>query len=243
MDRHRHELDNDILNTHLMKLGQLVVTEEPVSTALARVAEMASSVIDVCDCCGVSLVQGDHVETRAASDDRADDVDEMQYSAGSGPCLQAIEDGRAVNVASFDDESRWPEFIQRARAAGIRASYSVPLTVDDDIVGSINYYSASSAFDPRARHLGDLFATQAAVALHNARTFSGVRDLVGQLREALESRDVIGQAKGILMARHGIDAEAAFDRLRTESQHRNQKLRTIAARLVEEASDVATHAE
>lgn len=229
-------IDNEALTAYLNDLNRLVVSEEPVTAALDRVATLSSTFIEACDSCGVSLVEVDRVVTRAASNDRADRVDSIQYDTGVGPCLQAIADGKPVDVESFEGENRWPEFIDRAKAEGIRASYSVPLIVDEEIVGSINFYSYDRPFSADERRMGELFATQAAVALHNAKTVSGVRDLVGQLREAVESRDVIGQAKGILMARHSLSAEEAFDELRTRSQAANRKLREVAMSVVEEAT-------
>ena len=216
----------------LTELSRVLVADDGLDATLGRVAKLSTTLIDACDSCGVSLVRGGSVSTRAASDDRADRVDEIQYSQGEGPCLQAIQTGDKVHVPSFDDEERWPQFIDRARQEGIRASYSVPLRVDDHVVGSLNFYSIDGAFTDSDEQMGDVLASQAAVALHNARTFNEVLNLVDQLNEALGSRDLIGQAKGMLMARHDIDQGRAFDVLRRESQHRNVKLRTLAEQVV-----------
>jgi GAF domain-containing protein len=224
--------NTDGLAQRLAELGRILIADESLDAVLKRVADLSTTLIEACDCCGVSLADGSSVSTRYASNERADRVDEIQYTTGEGPCLEAITYGRAVRVPSFVDEERWPAFIERAVAEGIRASYSVPLHVDDEIVGSLNFYSASHAFTEPDERLGDMLASQAAVALRNAQTFDEVLNVVEQLNEALMSRDTIGQAKGILMARFGLDADAAFDLLRVTSQERNIKLRSLAADLV-----------
>jgi len=230
----------DELSTRLTDLSRLLVDEESLDSTLDRVANLSTAIVDACDGCGISLVEGEEVETRHASNDRADRVDEIQYSTSQGPCLDAIRFGHAVRVASFEHEQRWPQFIGRALDEGIAASYSVPLQLGDETVGSLNLYSTDGPFSDTDEQLADLLATQAAVALRNAQTFDRVLGLVDQLSEALSSRDAIGQAKGILMTQHGIDADRAFDLLRRVSQHRNEKLRDVAQQISEGNLDVGT---
>jgi AmiR/NasT family two-component response regulator len=99
----------------------------------------------------------------------------------------------------------------------------------------LNVYSrAENAFDEEARALGQLLAAQASVALKNAQVYAAARDLGEGLRVALESRDLIGQAKGILMEREGIDDATAFEMLKTISQHANVKLRDVARKVIDE---------
>lgn len=232
---------SDELTERLTELSRVLIADDGLDASLERVATLSTSLIGSCDSCGVSLASNGRISTRAASDDRADRVDAIQYEHGQGPCLQAIETGAAVRVESFDDETRWHEFIERARVEGIKASYSVPLTVQNDVVvGSLNFYSCGSAFDERDRRIGDLLAAQAAVGLRNAQTFAEALDMVDQLNEALLSRDLIGQAKGMLMARHGLDSDGAFEALRTASQHRNIKLRDVATQVIDGDFDVVS---
>lgn len=232
--------DDDELTERLAQLGRVLLTDGGLDASLDRVAKLSTSLIDACDSCGVSLAIDGKVSTRAASDDRADRVDEIQYSQGEGPCLSAIETGVPVLVDSFRVEDRWMAFIDRARTEGIRASYSVPLRVTDDaVVGSLNFYSTDGPFGDRDQLIGDLLAAQAAVGLRNAQTFADALTMVDQLNEALATRDVIGQAKGMLMARLDLDADAAFDALRTASQHGNVKLREIAEQVADGQLDAA----
>ena len=105
--------------------------------------------------------------------------------------------------------------------------------MDDRILGALNLYSRRvDAFDESDMATALLFSTHAAIALSHAQTRAGDVELTRQLREAIESRDVIGQAKGILMERERVDADAAFDMLRRASQRLNVKLRDVAGRVV-----------
>jgi AmiR/NasT family two-component response regulator len=106
------------------------------------------------------------------------------------------------------------------------------LVTRNQVTGALNLYSLTQSFDSDDLAVAEAFATQAAVALRNAETYQRTRDLVDRLNEALASRDVIGQAKGILMAQARCDPDEAFDILRAESQRRNVKLRDVAAGLV-----------
>lgn len=231
---------DDALATQLVELSRVLTTKDGLDLTLERVATLSTSLVESCDGCGVSLLRNGSVSTRAASDDRADRVDELQYREGEGPCLHAMTTGEPVSVPSFEAEARWPGFIDRAIDEGIKASYSVPLRVDTDIVGSLNLYSSNADFGAEDRRVADMLAGQAAVALKNAQTLKDVLDLVEQLQGALESRDLIGRAKGMLMARHGLTDHEAFQRLRRESQNRNIKLRTIALDVVELRLDLAS---
>lgn len=222
----------DDLNNLVFQLTELVSETTP-GDMLQHIAFLATEAVPMCDCCGVSMVEGDRIVTRAASDDRADRVDHAQYSADEGPCIQAIRTGHEVAVDDFGTEQRWPGFVPRALEAGIAASYSVPLRVKGEVVGSINCYSDGGAFDEHARSTCRAFAAQAGVALVNTAIFERTRDLISQLNEAIGSRDVIGQAKGIIMATEAVGPDEAFDRLRRRSQHENRKLRDVAADIVD----------
>ncbi len=223
----------------LAALGQVLIVEDGLETTLERVATLSVALIAACDACGVALVKDGLVSLRAASDSTADRIDAVQYQLGTGPCLLAIDAGEPVRVDSFAGEERWKDFIESAMQEGVRASYSIPLVIRGDVVGSLNLYSRDHAFDDADERIGALLASQAAVVLRNAQTFDDVLQLVEQLREALASRDVIGQAKGMLRARLGLDDEEAFGVLRTLSQSRNEKLRDVAAKIVDGSIDAA----
>lgn len=171
-----------------------------------------------------------------SSDTLAGHLDEAQYGAGVGPCLQAMETGTAVVADDFTDEARWGDYPGHVVASGIRSSMSLPLTVDGAPTGAFNLYSSSShAFGEQERRRAGIFADQASIALTLLSRQAGGATLNDQLRQALVSRTVIDQAIGIMMGQQqcDADADAAFGLLRAASQRNNRKLRDIASDLVD----------
>lgn len=223
----------DELAHALVELSGLLVDEEPLPEVLRRVAELAVAVVPGCTGAGVTLMDGDTPSTAAHSDPRVLEVDKQQYAAGDGPCLDAIRH-RVINRVDVDQaEQRWPDFAERARTLGIHSFLAAPLVAGGRAVGSLNLYGeAPQAFEPLDDALVALFCAQASIALANARLYSTAVELNGQLEDAIASRAVIEQAKGMLMARHDIGADEAFALLRSWSQQRNRKLRDVAAEVV-----------
>jgi GAF domain-containing protein len=166
----------------------------------------------------------------------AERLDTYQYDNDSGPCVDAIRTGELIGISSLALDNRWPRFAEEAAKEGLQSSYSVPLKVDSRTVGALNLYSLGGRFLDRDEAISRQFAYQAAVTLANAQAYQQAQDLVDNLRVALESRDVIGQAKGIIMERERCTADRAFEILRTLSQARNVKLRDLAQRVVETGS-------
>lgn len=218
----------------LTELSSVLLGEEEVDQTLYRVADLARRTIPGCDAAGVTLTVAGRPRTAAYTDERTLHVDQDQYEAGEGPCLDAIEHRRVNRVDVAEAGDRWPAFLAAAKAAGIRSFLAAPLLVGGDAVGALNLYSRSAdGFDALDETFIALFTGQAAAALANSLRYADLRRLAGQLEEALASRAVIEQAKGILMARHRVDATAAFDLLRSASQQRNVKLRVLAQDLVD----------
>jgi GAF domain-containing protein len=178
-------------------------------------------------------VMNDKVSTSVATHEVAQRADDHQYRTDEGPCLEAVRTGEIYKIDDMSGETRWPHFAPRAAQEGVTSSYSMPLVVGGRILGALNLYSLHSRFGADDERVGQAFARQAAIALANAQAYQKTRDLVDQLNEALQSRDVIGQAKGILMAQESITADVAFERLRTMSQSGNVKLRELAQHIVD----------
>jgi len=226
----------DELNAILLELHELLLDEETLDTALRRVADMAVLAVPACDSCGVSLHEHGRLATRVATDDFATKVDDIQYGLGDGPCIDAVARSEPIRVPDTGSETRWRPFSQQASEAGVVSSLSMPLLVRDRAVGALNLYSRQARFTEHDDAMASTFSRQAAVVLLNAATYQKTRDVVDQLNQALESRDVIGQAKGILMATEKLSADEAFDRLRLRSQRANVKLRDLAKQVVENAA-------
>ena len=209
-------------------VARALLAQEDVQHTLQRIVDLAVDTIDGCDYAGVSLLKARTVDTPAASDDVSKLVDAIQYETGEGPCLDAIREHEVFETGDLGEEQRWPKFSSRARReTGITSMLCFRLFVDGDTLGALNLYSkATDAFDDASRTVGLVFAAHAAVALSTAMHDE-------QMEEALLSRDLIGQAKGILMAREGVTADQAFDMLRRASQRLNVKLRDVAGGVVD----------
>jgi GAF domain-containing protein len=225
--------ESEELSLDLHKLHELLLAEQAVETALRRVADLAVATVPACDTCGVTLAVDGKMGTRVATDPLANQVDEIQYGVGHGPCIDAVHAGEPFRVDDMATETRWPAFCPQAAAVGVAASYSAPLKVGDEVVGALNLYSLAGRFGETDEQVVTAFSRQAAVVLANATTYQKARDLVNQLEQALESRDLIGQAKGIVMVRDGVDADRAFEVLKELSQKRNVKLRDVARQVVD----------
>lgn len=213
-----------------------VVSTESLDDALERVANLSVRTIEGCTSASVTVVDDKGARTPGASDQLAIDLDKAQYASNRGPCLEAIKQGEAMNALDGSDEGRWPEFAKAAASKGVHTTFSVPMRVDGVVAGLNLYGESQDAFSEEAKELAHMFARQAAVVLENSRAYWATRALVDQLTEALETRGVIGEAKGILMARDGLDEEEAFDMLRRASQASNVKLRDVARDVVEDAT-------
>jgi GAF domain-containing protein len=176
---------------------------------------------------GISLRHRDgSIETVAGTDDFVRDLDDLQYQAGEGPCLDAIEEGTVFFVENARHEQRWPRYIPLAVQRGLRAQMGICLFDDGRSVGGLNFYATGNGtVDAGSRQIAELFAEHAAIALGHKRRESN-------LAEALATRQLIGQATGIVMERYGINAERAFQFLVRASQAGNVKVRDVAEELV-----------
>ena len=200
---------------------------------LDLVAELAEGSLSVADAASVSVKTDGKRITPASSQKMATDLDQLQYDEDEGPCIEAMTTGE--EILSFPlEQKRWVKFAAAATADGVHGMYSLPLSADNDTIGALNLYSRrQEGPDDKERELARMFARQAAVVVANSTALNDARQLSDQLQEALQSREVIGQAKGILMLREGYGPDEAFDALKTMSQHANVKLRDVAQQLVD----------
>lgn len=243
LDGHRERPDPlsrlDDTATAVAGLRDLATTEEPLDRVLARLAATAAYAIPDADAVTITLLAGGRPHTVASTDDQARTIDDCQYLADRGPSLHAAHSRQPVRAVVAQDWARWPEFTAAAEEAGVRTYLALPLLLDGDgedmteLVGSLNVYSrTASAFDPFDEKLMALFTTAAAQAVANARRWHQSRDTITNLEKALTSRAEIDQAKGALMAIHGVGADTAFGELVRHSQHQNVKLQDIARRFL-----------
>lgn len=182
---------------------------------------------------GITLLEGQGPTTGAATSPAAAQLDAIQYRCNRGPCLDSYRLKVVTRIEATVTEARWPEFSRDAAAQGIRSTLSVPLVVNGDEVGALNLYSSAEAgFDERDQETGSIFAEHASVTLANAQAYWRTEILRQNLEDAMSTRGVIDQAKGILMAREGLSADDAFERLRRASQRENRKVLELAQEIV-----------
>jgi GAF domain-containing protein len=216
----------------LEDLQALFDDEEHLDEVLDRLAETAVRTIPAAGAVSVTVLvdDGRTAWTPTATDEVVVAIDEVQYEAGQGPCLEAARTRRPVRIGVADTRDRWPAFARAADSAGVRAYLSAPLLLGDEpVLGALNVYGrAADAFDPVDEALIGLFTAAASVAIVNARRYVRARELADHMNAALASRAEIEQAKGVLMAQHAITAEDAFQTLARQSQNTNTKLRDVA---------------
>jgi transcriptional regulator with GAF, ATPase, and Fis domain len=215
------------LATTFGDIARALVAEQDAHATLHRIVQFAVETIDACEHCGVSIVEGRHVRSPAASDAVPALVDRLQSETGEGPCVDAIKDHEVFQTGRLSEETRWPNFAHRASTeSGIESVLSLRLFVDADTMGSLNLYSAQpDAFDEYDVAFGAVFAAHAAVAWSTSRT-------IDNLRKGLQTRELIGEAVGILMARQDVSEAEAFKIMMRASQRLNVKLRLIAEDVV-----------
>lgn len=202
---------------------------DDLQSALDKIVGLAVDTLDACEFAGISLVEKGKITSPAASNDIPKKVDEIQSEVGEGPCIDAIKEHEIFQTGELKLENRWPNFSERAHQdTGVTSILSLRLFIEQDTMGALNLYStAPDAFDDSDVALATVFAVHASVAMSAARRQEG-------LEQKAESRDLIGRAKGILMARSGVNDERAFAMLRAASQRMNVKLRDIAQEVVEQ---------
>ncbi|MDQ3611919.1 MAG: GAF and ANTAR domain-containing protein [Actinomycetota bacterium] len=200
--------------------------EDPHDTLLG-VVRAAVELIPGVEAGSISVVLGRReVRSQVPSGELPRAVDALQNEVGEGPCLDAAFEQQTVRVTNMSREQRWPKFAARAMEAGAASMLSFQLYVEGDNLGALNLYSSQpDAFDDESEHVGLLFASHAAIAYAAAQEQSG-------LQQAVATRQLIGQAQGILMERHKITGDQAFALLVRHSQQDNIKLRELAERLV-----------
>jgi GAF domain-containing protein len=228
----------------LKGLQDALVNTRNIDQFLRELAVLATRAVGSDLSCAMAIGPGARPAKVACSDPAAAKLEALVSALDSGPTRRAIRDGRMIRI---DDTAahahglaarpQWPEFSRHAAAHGIRSCLALPLSSDGQPIGALNLYARDpGAFgEAEARRAAD-FAANASGALAVAIRLASDATLIDQLRSSLASRTVIDQALGIIMARENCTQARAFAVLRAASQHRNVKLRDIAAGLVTDVS-------
>ena len=232
-----------LLAVQFAGMTRALLAAENVADVLQRVVTTAREVIPAADMVSVTLRSEDgRYHTPVETDPVAEQLDKVQYRLGEGPCVDAARpDGPAYTFSDhMADEPRWPRFGKAAAERGYGSMFAVALmTETHPMSGALNVYSRGRGGLTAADiDTGLLLATHASLALAVTQATNAAELRAAQLTRAIETRDVIGQAKGILMQRRGISADEAYEVLRRSSQQLNVKLFEIAETLAARSGEL-----
>lgn len=228
------------VGAQLRRVSAVPAADDVVDAALRLVVALARATVGGADGVSVSLRRRGRLSTVAASDTTILAMDADQYATGEGPCVDASVEGRWFHTPALASETRWPAFSPRAQALGINAILSSPLVANDSPVGALNIYSRTAgAFAAEDQQLAGVFAREASTVLAGAGIDVTEDEIDARLQDALESRELIAMAQGVLMERDGLSPASAYTVLRRFSSTTSMPLRTRAAEIVRSAAPQA----
>ena len=212
------------------EIARTLAAAPTLEETLQRIVDLGVEYIHGCESASISIIHGFERSTLVWSNPAALLVEQAQYRHDQGPCLESLTAHETIVIEDIDEEQRWPQWREAVREFDLRSSISFRLFIvsgDEETFGSLSMFaSRAHAFDDHAQALGQVFASHAAVALKAAITEAG-------LEQAVRSRDAIGQAKGVLMERHDVDADEAFEMLCRMSNDRDIEMRALAEQVAE----------
>lgn len=222
-------MDDDLAH-HARRLAD-TLTPGDLEETLSRISAAAVEVLPDVTMASITIRhRDDRLETVAPTHDVLRDVDARQYELKQGPCYESATDEAYVVSSNLAADERWPDYTVAALAAGIRAQAGIALFDARSFQGALNLYSHHVGAFEDLSPLGALFSHQAAIAI-------GYAQEVSDLRQAIATRQLIGQAIGVVMERYQLSEERAFAFLARLSQDRNVKLREVAREFTTSTSD------
>ncbi len=215
-------------------IGGVLETMDELSDYLERLVHAVRRHVEGCDEVGVTILSEDRPHTAAYTTVQTLEIDAIQYALDEGPCLDAARHRRENRVDDVRaEDERWRGFSEAVAEEGMRALLALPLVSGEQCVGALNLYGwQAGAFRDFDATLVQVAAQRCADAVVAVTALDGMRRLAGQLEQAMASRAVIEQAKGVIMAMRGISEDEAFEVLRRSSQDRNVKVRVLAQQVV-----------
>lgn len=232
-DRHGSNDLTEEIAADVAAIAQALFSAGGTDETVARIVELAVETIDGCDFAGLVVLRGTSLVSLAGAGADAQRIEAIQDRTGEGPCISATGSGTMLYSEVLAEDERWPGFGPAAVLEGVDSILAVPFTYGTQI-GALNLYARlPRAFSIVDRARGQMLASLAALALSTAQSHEDEDRRTANLNTALSTREVIGQAQGILMERERITAEQAFDVLRRASQRLNIKLREVAQDLID----------
>lgn len=213
-----------------------LIHEASETAALRRVTELAVRTVGGCaGATGIRWTAGDDPEPldEAGTHPDLSYLSEIQCARRDGPIFEVARSETPVFCGDTLVETRWPGFTAIALQRGVRCFATTVHRTGPIIMTLTMYGVVPGALDQQGLGLGALLAAQGGAAVSNTRHYEDAHRTAVQLRQAVEARAIVDQAKGVLMHAMGCDADTAFDELKRISQNRHVKLTALARRIVE----------
>lgn len=213
--------------------------DELAHYAAARLSDSESEVL-----CGITLLRHKMAATVASSSERAQAMDELQYEFPDGPCLNAARENVTNYIPDLSSDERWREFTRNVADRGMRSILAVPFHLEGGARAALNLYSDEARKFDDLIETAESFAVQASNALRLALRLAQHTNTEVNLKAAMASRTTIDLAVGIIMGQSRCSQNSAFEILRSDSSHRNIKVREVAAEVVASVgqnSEPSTH--
>lgn len=220
------------------KLAGELFGSDGLADVLPQVLKFTVDTVAGCDWASITQWRHERVTDPVASDPIAAKLDEVQFRGGLGPGPEALQSREPIYAPRLVDPGRWPVLAAAAEECGVASAVSHGLFVRQpgqwSALGVFTLYSqVPDGFSEECLEFGSILAAFVAVAVAQSRRSADVGRREAALHRALSTRDVIGQAKGILMERQRLSAGEAFDLLRRASQRLNRKVTEVAHHLAE----------
>lgn len=223
----------------LSRVTRLLKTQRTLPAQLEAVVDIVKRTVPSCDAAGIVLLVDGEPTSIAVTDRLAIEIDLVQYQTGEGPCLAAMSEGDVVRLDILERDSRFTRFAPGAIDRGLQSVLSTPLAANGRTVGALNMYSVrANAFDDRTSEAVRPMVEYAGQAIGSSPLYAYSLDMVDGLVEDLESRAVIEQATGVLMASQEETSTDALDHLRDLAMRSGESIRTVAEWVIEERPTV-----
>jgi GAF domain-containing protein len=221
----------------MAELGELRFDATPIDEAMGKIVRTTHAIFDV-DGAGLMLADADHTLRNAAvSDARFDHLERLQLTHDEGPCIAAYDDKELICVEDLSGDHRWPDFTAAALDNGIRAVLASPIPYNQQAIGVVGVVSEDRhPWSPEGELALLAFTDLAALLIASMLQAEKQGELAQQLQGALDTRAVVEQAKGVLIAQHQLSPREAYELIRAQARRERRKLAEVAREIVQSAA-------
>jgi hypothetical protein len=225
-ERLPHGRPGKVIQWTIAELVDALAGGASIGDVLTRLIAASVALVPGAGCAKISVIEHGRLCSIAATSQLTSSLDSAQQAAGQGPCLDAISAQKLIRCDDLGNDARWPRFADAATTAGVRSVLSCPMDIRANSAATFSLFAfRAHTFGVESEAITTMLANHAAIALVHEKQ-------ARQFKAALASRDVIGQAKGMIMERFRVNAPRAFAMLAAISQETNTPVRDLAAKLV-----------